>query len=119
MADRGWNKGGQSVPEKVQPVQPVAAARTLHPALRWCRSIGIASALLGGFGLITEYFWWAAGFVYGGLALLLVDLVFDRFARHDWIRWVIGFALLDISGAFTFGIVVKPAPLGFEAYRIG
>ena len=88
----------------------------VHPAVRWLRSVGLASTCLGFGGLVTVYFWPSVVFVYLGLTLMLVDLYLERFERHGWLRYMIMIAMLVGICAFTWRTVLRQAPLVTRAY---
>jgi hypothetical protein len=50
--------------------------RLAHPALRWCRSIGI---LFGGAALMTNHFGWSVEFVWVALVPVGMDCRLKRF----------------------------------------
>ena len=98
--------------------QPQADTVPTHPALLWCRGVGLGSICVGGIGLVTAYFWWSIGFVYAGLLLLLLDIGMARFSRHDWLRIVAATVVCGLLAVVTFGLVLRQSPLRISAALI-
>src|ERR1017187_10524126 len=93
----------------------VPPGSSIPSVILWCRTVGAGSILFGGIGL-TAYFWWAVAFVYSGIALLLVDLRFERFGRQDWLRHAISLVLVAVFAVFSIGVVFRAAPVTIESY---
>lgn len=89
---------------------------TRSTILTWCRSLGIASILLGGFGVIQEFFLPSAIVVYLGFMLLLIDLWYENFDGHTWVRWPFTLALIVGMVAFSVAVVFRSDPLGTVAW---
>jgi hypothetical protein len=81
----------------------------------WLRGIGAGSILLGGFGVISLYFWAGVICVFFGFAVLTVDLWLERISlRAKQIGFV---CLLMLAIAFGWGVAFVPAPLYMAAVR--
>jgi hypothetical protein len=89
-----------------QPTEPQK-----HPAIRWAEVAGIGSIGIGGAGIVTISFWWGVGFVYAGIAALLLSLWLERF----WFKWVGIAILLTLGTIFSCGVTFRNAPLVSDA----
>jgi hypothetical protein len=83
--------------------------------LGWCKAVGLATACIGGIGMMQEpvFFWWAIGAIYFGVSLLGLDLWFEPWFQK-WSRKakiVSALIFLILLGIFTRVIVFVPAPL--------
>ena len=89
----------------------------LPQLILWFRSISAVSMLAGLVGLIaTDFYWWAVGFAYASIGLLLWDLSHERLGGRT--RKITTMIVAAIGLFFTFGIVLRPAPLSVLASAI-
>src|SRR5437868_1866232 len=82
--------------------------------LGWLRTIGAASILLGGSGMFAdpEYFWWSAGGIYLGLALLGLDLTLLEpwtLTQGVLVRSLLVAGFAFAIALFSFGLVLYPS----------
>jgi hypothetical protein len=85
-----------------------------HAALTWIKGIGGSSIAIGLIGLMQDprLFWWAVGFFYVGLAVLGVDLYYEKMPPiKKGIFWSAGFTLAAVIG---IKVVFVSAPLRVE-----
>lgn len=64
------------------------------------------------------FFWWSVGFIYFGLAVLLIDLCFEKFEKHDWARAACAAVIVLIIISFTVGVVFKSAEIAISSYAL-
>src|SRR5690348_9277792 len=90
----------------------------MHPMFKWLRAAGIGTELFGWGGLVLAgLFRPAVWFIYGGFAILALDLWYEPDLRKRSVWWRIVGSLVIGAGAalFSFGIVLVKAPLGISA----
>jgi hypothetical protein len=75
---------------------------------RWC-IFGAPIFIGAGVSLMPYFFRVGVGLIYGGAALLCIELAFQRF--NSWMRVCGIFIVLVAAGGFTRGVVLKPAPV--------
>jgi hypothetical protein len=86
----------------------------LHPALVWCRSIGLFSVLAGALGMIQQFFWFSVASVCIGLLLLSVDLYFEPELPRGY-KIVGGIIVAACLIWFNLSFVIVSAPLTFNS----
>jgi hypothetical protein len=92
--------------------------KTSKPSvLAWLRGSGIASILLGCFGLMQTFFWPSVILVFAGLTVLFIDLWFERF--NKWIRWMLMFFIFCVAFSFNYGVVLHKGPLDLSVSHEG
>ena len=108
---RMWDNGGMSKSRKGTPKKPARAAVPRNP-LAWLRGLGFVSMAIGGVGLMSSFFWPSVGSFYLGLAVLSIDLWFERLI----IGWKILLWLfcLSIGLSFSFAVVLRSSPLSIS-----
>jgi len=95
--------------------------RTKNPAhppstvLVWMRSVGAASILLGGLGLMQTFFLPSVIAIYFGLALLLLDAYKENFRLV--VRGLIMLTLVAAAILFTTNVTLRESPI-FAVYRM-
>jgi hypothetical protein len=96
-------------PKKLRKQKP-----KLHPALVWCRSIGLFSILAGGLGMLQQFFWFSVASVCVGLLLLGVDLYFEPELPRGY--KIVG-GIIVAAGLIWFNLsfVFVSAPLNFKS----
>src|SRR5229473_120560 len=101
-------------PPKPTPKNPRKRKAKLHPALVWCRSIGLISVLAGGLGMMQQFFWFSVASVYVGLLLLGVDLYFEPELPRGYKTFgeiIVAAGLMWFNLSFVF----VSAPLSFNS----
>src|SRR5438128_1115436 len=102
-------------PLKPTPKKPRKRKAKLHPALVWCRSIGLASVLVGGFGIMQpQFFWFSVSLVYVGLLILCVDLYFEPELPRKFKAVGLAIAVVGLIW-FSIRFVFVSAPLNFNS----
>jgi hypothetical protein len=85
-----------------------------HPIVRYLRGVGVVGILAGGAGIVLgAYFWWAVGFVYLGLTVLLVDSLLEKCGPIIKGALIVGVVFL--SATFTVGFVWLDARLDISS----
>jgi hypothetical protein len=90
-------------------IPPIRNPGALHLLLRWFRSIGIFSVVLGAVGIIQLWFWPSVCAFYLGLLFLSCDLYLENFNRY--VKSCIATVIFGLAGAFSIFVVMRKAPL--------